>query len=245
MLQSMDASDTSGSAIERALNLVSAATGELHAASEQARVCVQHTEALELRLRAVQACAPDLAVQLVASQEHVARVMGLYVATYQLHASLDPADVRATIAEIAINLLGAERFVLLLRPAPASACQIAMAEGLDEDTTGLFRRGSYAGGDPMIDAALGDGALRIGPLAGSSLLAVVPLVVQEVIVGALVICKLLRHRDGFAAHDHDLLDLLGAHAASALFAAQVHSTADRKLKTLESLVKLAQRGPTP
>jgi hypothetical protein len=72
-------------------------------------------------------------------------------------------------------------------------------------------------------------------------LAVVPLVAQDMLVGALVILKLLRHRGSLAAHDRDLLDLLGAHAASALFIAQVHANADRKLKTLESLVKLAQR----
>jgi hypothetical protein len=220
----MDASDSGITALERALGLIGAAAD---------------------RLRALQASEAELAQQLVASQEHVARVMGLYVATYQLHASLDPADVRATIAEIAINLLGAERFVLLLRPAPTSACQVAMAEGLEDDTTGLFARGGYVGGDPMIDAALRDGVLRVGPFEGSSMLAVVPLVVQDAIVGVLVISKLLRHRAGFAQHDHDLLDLLGAHAASALFAAQVHATADRKLKTLESLVRLAQRGPTP
>jgi len=35
--------------------------------------------------------------------------MNLYVATYQLHATLDPAEVQETIAEIAINLLGAAR----------------------------------------------------------------------------------------------------------------------------------------
>ena len=36
------------------------------------------------------------------------------------------------------------------------------------------------------------------------------------------------------------LDLLAAHAASALFAARVYSNTDRKLRTLESLVQLVR-----
>jgi hypothetical protein len=38
-----------------------------------------------------------------------------------------------------------------------------------------------------------------------------------------------------------LLDLLGAHAASALFASRVYSRAARKLRTLEGLIKLVRK----
>jgi len=44
----------------------------------------------------------------------------------------------------------------------------------------------------------------------------------------------------FAPEDRDLLDLLAAHAASALLAARMYSATDRKLKTLENLVKLVR-----
>ncbi len=67
-----------------------------------------------------------------------------------------------------------------------------------------------------------------------------PLTVQGAIVGALVVLKLFDHKPSFTAGDKDLLDLLAAHAASALFAARVYSATDRKLKTLESLVKLVR-----
>jgi hypothetical protein len=61
-------------------------------------------------------------------------------------------------------------------------------------------------------------------------------------MGALVILKLLDHKPAFVKEDHDLLDLLGAHAASAIFASRVYAKTARKLHTLESLIRLVNRG---
>ncbi|HEY2738962.1 MAG TPA: GAF domain-containing protein, partial [Thermoanaerobaculia bacterium] len=90
------------------------------------------------------------------------------------------------------------------------------------------------------DVTLKDGVLRLGPTPESQALAAVPLRVQNEIVGALVLLKLLDHKPILRAEDRDLLDLLSAHAASALFAARLFATKERKLRTLESLVKLAR-----
>ena len=61
-------------------------------------------------------------------------------------------------------------------------------------------------------------------------------------VGALVIVKLFTHKTSLDEDDRELLDLLGAHAASALFAARVYARAARKLRTLEGLIKLVKKG---
>jgi transcriptional regulator with GAF, ATPase, and Fis domain len=100
---------------------------------------------------------------------------------------------------------------------------------------------TYAGGDPLIDASLLDGMLRFGPTENSPVLVTVPLRVQDVTVGALVITKLLEHKSKLDEEDRELLDLLGAHAASALFASRVYSRAARKLRTLEGLIKLVRK----
>jgi len=187
----------------------------------------------------------ELSTKLAEYEQQVGRLMNLYVATYQLHATLDPSEVQATIAEIAINLLGAERFVLLFWKNDArdssGECEIAFAQGMEDDQTGLYPNGIYGGGDPAVDATLSDGVLRIGPIDGSKALACVPLTVQGATVGALVILKLFDHKAMLRTEDRDLLDLIAAHAASALFAARVYSNTDRKLKTLESLVALVRR----
>jgi GAF domain-containing protein len=195
---------------------------------------------LERRLATAESDVKELASRLVDSEHQGGRLMNLYVATYQLHATLDPAEVQATIAEIAINLLGAEQFVLLLRRDEGEGCEIALIEGMLDELRPPFGAETYLGGDPMVDATLKDGVLRLGPTSDSPALAAVPLRVQNEIVGALVLLKLLDHKPILRAEDRDLLDLLSAHAASALFAARLFATKDRKLRTLESLVKLAR-----
>jgi nitrate/nitrite-specific signal transduction histidine kinase len=200
---------------------------------------------LSARLADVESDRDELSTKLAEYEQQVGRLMNLYVATYQLHATLDPGEVQATIAEIAINLLGAERFVLLFwkndGAEASSECEIAFAQGMEDDKSGLYPDGSYRGGDPAVDATLADGVLRIGPIDGSDALACVPLTVQGTRVGALVILKLFDHKTMLRPEDRDLLDLIAAHAASALFAARVYSNTDRKLKTLEGLVALVRR----
>jgi hypothetical protein len=195
---------------------------------------------LERRLATAESDVKELASRLVDSEHQGGRLMNLYVATYQLHATLEPAEVQATIAEIAINLLGAQQFVLLLRRDEGDGCEIALIEGMYDGAVPPYGGETYEGGDPMVDTTLRDGVLRLGPTAESQALAAVPMRVQNEIVGALVLLKLLDHKPILRAEDRDLLDLLSAHAASALFAARLFATKDRKLRTLESLVKLAR-----
>ena len=192
------------------------------------------------QLEVVERDREELTTRLVEAEHQLGRLMNLYVATFQLHATLDPAEVQATIAEIAVDLLGAERFVLLLRIENTEECEVALSKGLELDNTDLFQGNRYSGGDPLIDASLAEGILRLGPDEFSEVIAVVPLRVQEAIVGVLVVQKLFDHKAILRAEDRDLLDLLAAHAASALFAARVYSKTDRKLRTLESLVQLVR-----
>lgn len=195
---------------------------------------------LEGRLDARDRDREELTARLVESEHQLGRLMNLYVATFQLHATLDPIEVQATIAEIAVDLLGAERFVLLLREDGSGDCEVALGRGLESEGTGLYSGNGYHGGDPLVDAALEDGVLRMGPDEFSEAIAAVPLRVQDAIVGVLVVLKLFDHKSILRAEDRDLLDLLAAHAASALFAARVYSNTDRKLRTLESLVQLVR-----
>jgi transcriptional regulator with GAF, ATPase, and Fis domain len=193
----------------------------------------------QLRLAKAETEREELATRLSEVEHQVGRLMTLYVATYQLHATLDPADVQSTIVDIAVNLLGAEQFALFLRDEDANTLEIRLQEGAIAAPWSGAK--TYAGGDPLIDASLLDGMLRFGPTENSPVLVTVPLRVQDVTVGALVITKLLEHKSKLDEEDRELLDLLGAHAASALFASRVYSRAARKLRTLEGLIKLVRK----
>ena len=197
-------------------------------------------ETLEKRVAALEDGERELAERLVAAERHAGRLMSLYVATYQLHSTLEPREVQATIGDIAVNLLGAERYALLVRGEPGASCEVAAAAGV-ADVAG-FAGDRYLGGDAAIDATLADGRLRIGPIAGSSAVAVVPLVIHGSVVGAVVLLSLLSHRPPIDDEDRELFDLVSAHAASALLAARAFATTDRKLRTLQGLVQMVRGG---
>ena len=233
-------------ALERAAGLLAAIESQEESTAPTAPPPAPEADArvreLQDRLHATEADLSELSTRLVDTENQRGRLMNLYVATYQLHATLDIEEVTSTIAEIARELLGAERFALLLRAEEEgeSVCEVPMASGPDVRDSLVGPEGRYGGGDPAIDATLADGLLRMEQVPGSDAVAVVPLTVQGAVVGTLVLLKLLDHKPALTPEDKDLLDLLAAHAASALLAARVYSTTDRRLKTLESLVKLVR-----
>jgi len=191
----------------------------------------------------------ELERRLAASEQQNERLMRLYVATYQLHATLNPPEVLEAISEIVVDLIGADRFVLLLSdpslPAspntPGGKTAVVLCHGLGEEVADRsfirFAGRHYAGGDALVDATLADGRLRTGSDGGP--VAVVPLNVAGRTVGALVLLRLLGHRHELGPEDRETLDLLAAHAAAALFAAQSFATADRKLRTLAGILQPA------
>jgi K+-sensing histidine kinase KdpD len=210
---------------------------------------------LERRLQAAEHDRRELSTRLVEAERRAERLMTLYVATYHLHAALDPAGVEVAIAEIAVDLLGARRFVLLLAD-DDGGLRVAMdrtvgrhgedAAGPDDSPFRIGRR--YAGGEATIDATLADGALRIAPAgpdgrpAAGTPVATVPLNLGGQTAGVLVLLELFPQKRALTPEDRDLLDLLAAHAASALTAAQLFAVSERKLRTYRSLIELARRG---
>ncbi len=231
-------------ALGRASELVARLSTTLAAASRSEAEAAEPppvAKRLERELDEVRVDMQEISLRLVDTEHQFDRLMSLYVATYQLHAFLDPRQVCSAIADIAVNLLGAERFALLMLKEGGQDYEIAFSQGTTVEGTPGFAGDTYSGGDALADAALKDGSLKLGPTLESKTVAAVPLKIQDQIVGALVVLKLFDHKPGLRADDRDLLDLLSAHAASALFAARLFAAKDRKLRTLESLVRLARR----
>ncbi|MBI4952154.1 MAG: GAF domain-containing protein [Myxococcales bacterium] len=215
-------------AVDTRLDLLAA-----YAASAHEQIAASEQRAQEAAERARQAAA-----ELEAAQEQTARLTCLYVATLELHSTLDPVAVRTVIASILENLLGAQGYSVLLWNPEARSLEVVHSRGLP--ATDRLVRGSYHGGDPVLDAALADGSLHMGPSEGSTLHAVVPLRVVDATVGLLVIATLLGHKARLDERDRDMLELLASHAASGLYLAELHASRGRKLRTLEDLVKLAR-----
>lgn len=190
---------------------------------------------LESRITSLEDELRDTESLMIGAEQQSARLASLYAASYQLH-SLDPVEVRAAIREIATDLLGARRCLLVMDEDDEDGYAIEVIAGPAATAP------RYLGGDPLIDGALADGAVRLGPAPGSTAIAVVPLSIQGGAIGALVILELLPQKPALHRQDRELLDLLAAHAASALVGARVFQDTQRKLRTLEGVIALLRRG---
>ncbi len=237
-LPSAKEATTELSPLGRAARLLEDAQRSLERAGDEAE---RRNQELSRRITDLEENLGEMEQLLVRTERQAAQLANLYVATYQLHASLESADVRAAIADIAVNLLGAERFGILLKDESGTlmASSEAGSDGRASETSA-----AYPGGDALVDACLSQCTPQFGPLPGSEALAAVPFVREGEAVGVLVIHAFLSHKPGLNAEDHELLDLMAAHAASALLAAQAFHVNRRKLSTYEGLLGFMRRGGT-
>lgn len=181
----------------------------------------------------------DFAERYVEVQSQNDSLLSLYVASYQLHSTLDPAEVIHVIEEIILNLIGAEEYmVFMLDPKKGEPMVVA---GEAEEGVTLGRLENL---DPVLAATLREGKSffrRVGD--DGPHLACTPLRVKNDVVGAISIRKLMTQKhDGFTAVDHELLSLLADHAATALVSSNLYERVARKLRTVEGFIELLKPG---
>jgi hypothetical protein len=164
------------------------------------------------------------AQQFVEVEQANSNLANLYVASYRLHGSLERDQVLSTIQEIVINLVGSEQFAVFERKADSTQLTVVSWFGVAPATYAAVdlasgRIGACVARGETYTAAPGD-----EPLApcDEGLTACVPLKVDERVIGAIAIFRLLAHKSQLEAHDHELFTLLATHAASALYCADLH-----------------------
>jgi prefoldin subunit 5 len=160
----------------------------------------------------------------------------LYVASFQLHASLVPRRVLRHVKELLGQLIGARAFVIYaLDPGGRTVSPVGW-EGIAETELGPIEVGAGKIGEACatgLTAVRDDGPLGEGGLGDP--LAVVPLLVEGRPVGAIAVLSLLEQKQGWATVDTELFHLLGAHAAPALVAASLYGRAPQVEAALASL----------
>jgi hypothetical protein len=150
---------------------------------------------------------------------HNANLANLYVASYQLHGTLQRDAVLGAIQEIIVNLVGSETFAICEISGPASGLAISVLAslGVDPDSIGWTT--------PRLRATVISGAAQVGDAgerADGDPLVCLPLRLDGRTVGAIVIFALLSHKPQLEALDHELFDLLATHAATALYCTSLH-----------------------
>lgn len=167
----------------------------------------------------------------------------LFMAANRLHATLDLDEILRSARDILESLIGASTYAIVLRDETSNALGIAVAEGISAVQKASFRA---LVGQGLVGRVVKSGDAYIAPadvppphrVYGEPILACVPLRVENVIVGAIVINRLLPHKTGLISTDNDLFSLLAQHAATAILAARLFSRAEQKLVTLYDLSRL-------
>jgi nitrate/nitrite-specific signal transduction histidine kinase len=161
----------------------------------------------------------------------------LYVASYQLHSTLDLSEVLKIIIEIVINLIGAEVFAVYVLDEKTRHLEAVAAEGAQVES---FPRMPLGKG--VVGGSVESGETRCETPEPSDdvtrPIVCVPLRVQDRPIGAIAIFSLLQQKDGFTPLDHELFTLLAGHAATSIFAAQLHGHSERKLNTIQGFIDL-------
>jgi hypothetical protein len=143
----------------------------------------------------------------------------LYVASYQLHSTMDLREVTQIILEILLNFIGAKTFAIQLVDEQQKKLRTLAAEGIDRTRVPETALGSAGG---KVGEAIGSGHTFVDQerlRARADLerpVTVVPLKIKEVVVGAIVIWDFLSQKTALADVDYELFNLLAAHAASSL-----------------------------
>jgi GAF domain-containing protein len=141
----------------------------------------------------------DLSAELTAATQSGGELLRMIVAFRQLVEAGDAEGTLRSVADILINIVGTEDFaVLMITDGPALHAVIGMGPAFEQ-----ARR------SPTTRSARSTARSRV-----------VPLLIADHVVGAIVIDSLLPHRHGFSAADEQVLGLLSTFAATALVAAQ-------------------------
>lgn len=147
----------------------------------------------------------------------------LYVASYRLHSTLDQAEVLAAIAEIVANLIGSEEMAVYETSPDGTTLDLLTAVGLSPDA---WRRLKVGDGPIGQVAATGENYVASPGQVGAppdGLTACVALKLDGRVTGVIAIFRLLPQKSRLETVDFELFDLLGTHAATALYCTRLHT----------------------
>ncbi|HEY5595007.1 MAG TPA: GAF domain-containing protein [Nitrospiria bacterium] len=201
----------------------------------------QEKEALLNRFKEVEAENKDFATKYIEVEEENNNLANLYVASYQLHSTLDFNEVLRILQEIVINLVGSDRFAIMVLDEVTNELTSVAAEGMDEKRIKKVKVGEGVIGDV---ARTGESYFEpdvegFKPAHEMDPLVCIPLKIKDRIIGVLAIFSLLEQKSKKLSRvDYELFSMLAGHAATAIFSSKLYSVSERKLSTIQGFIDL-------
>lgn len=204
---------------EKLRGSLAALESDYRRAIEENRACSSELSRLREHLETVAVENQEYLERYQQVEQHSSNLANLYVASYQLHTSIDHDTVLNTIQEVVINLIGSEELAIYERNGDAEF-RLASSFGVDEHRLAAFIPGQGPIGQKLAAGQVFTGGSDIPGL--EKLTACVPLKVGDYVNGAILIFSLLEHKQSLQPVDVEMFDLLAVHAASALYCASLH-----------------------
>ncbi len=158
----------------------------------------------------------------------------LYIAAYQLHASLSVRRVLRHVQDMLGQLMGAYAFAIYVVGSDGRTAELLAQENLDDEALPPIEVGDGPAG-----VALLTGVAKIPetivPGTVEQPFAVVPLMVGDRAIGVVSIVTMLEQKQRWATVDSELFKLIGEHAGPALIAANLYAGAEGALSALDDL----------
>ena len=215
--------------------------GHLSELQETLKQLKEEKQALLDRFKEVEAENKDFAEKYVEVEEENNNLANLYVASYQLHSTLDFKEVLRILQEIVINLVGADRFAILVLDEVMNELTAVVAESVDEKRFRKIKVGDGVIGDV---AKTGESYFQpdvegFKPSHELDPIVCIPLKIKDRIIGVLAIFSLLEQKSKKLNRvDYELFSMLAGHAATAIFSSKLYSVSERKLSTIQGFIDL-------
>ncbi|MFI5302118.1 MAG: GAF domain-containing protein, partial [Polyangiales bacterium] len=165
-----------------------------------------------------------------------AKLASLYVASYQLHSTLDLPSVLRRLKELLAQFVGAAAYAIYLVDESRDELVPIASEGVVLRSLSRVRRGDGVIGEAFASGCAQwteDDATR-GNIESPA--ACVPLRLDERPVGLIAVFATFEQKPSFVELDFELFQLLGAHAASAIAAARLFGEHGAEIGTVSSIV---------
>ncbi len=199
---------------------------------------------VETRYKKVEEENKEFADRYIEIEEQNNNLANLYVASYQLHSTLDYAEVIRIVQEIVINLIGAEAFHLFMVSEKTGQLELETSEGQTAPVTSIaIGEGPIGRAAKTGENRFSDSVAHKDPTPFDEPIAVIPLKIKDTVIGVISINKLLIQKTAFTSMDYELFTLLAGHAATAVFSAKLYSTSSRKLNTLQGFLDMIKTQP--
>jgi hypothetical protein len=164
------------------------------------------------------------------------KLVNLFVASYQLHSTLDFDTTVQVIIEILLNFVGAGQFAIFMRdgqnerfhPLAAYGVSLEQLTALTAETHAIARCQQDA--KPYIE----EKPFQSNTVNQKNPLACIPLKLRGTIVGVVTIYSFLQQKTDVSQIDMELFKLLSDHGASVLISAQLFAEAENRIPTIEA-----------